>query len=79
MTTKSNTTRQGGRHGQEDLDGRTLRDEAPSPPRHSSDREQGGREAVSDEPSGRWGYYERRGLEVSEEDDAIDRITRRRQ
>ena len=76
MTKKSNATQQGGMHGQKDLDSQELRDKAEQMRREASSRDDGGRASVSDEESGQRGI-DRKGLEASADDDAIDRITRR--
>ena len=76
MTKKSNATQQGGMHGQKDLDSQELRDKAEQMRREASSRDEGGRASVSDEESGQRGI-DRKGIDASAEDDAIDRITRR--
>jgi hypothetical protein len=72
MTKKRSATEQG---GQKDLDSRELTDKAEQMRREASSRDEGGRASVSDEESGQRGI-DRKGIDASAEDDAIDRITR---
>ena len=73
---KSNATEKGGMHGQKDLESRELRDKAEQLRREASSRDEGGRASVSDEETGQRGI-DRKGLDASADDDAIDKVTRR--